>query len=206
MMLQVSSSCAVHGHYKEPFASERLHNSSKRSFGLGYSERFATTMLHNSSMIVRKRFRICYISPLKRRSSSLSLIYSRRRYNSKQIDHYHSKRHFETIVLQHPRIDRKHSQYYLNMSITAAAMADSSFELCEGQSRSFHELPSGLKVEVIQQLAEYTTKSDNEKKKKPPIVFLHGSYHAAWCWAVHWLPFFSSKGHNCYALSFLGQV
>jgi pimeloyl-ACP methyl ester carboxylesterase len=94
------------------------------------------------------------------------------------------------------------------MAKKTMAMAGSSFEILEGQSRSFHELPSGLKMEVIQQLAQHTNKPDGnlKKEKNPPIVFLHGSYHAAWCWAIHWLPFFSTKGHDCYALSFLGQV
>lgn len=40
----------------------------------------------------------------------------------------------------------------------------------------------------------------------PPLVFVHGSFHAAWCWAEHWLPFFSLAGFDCYALSLLGQV
>jgi pimeloyl-ACP methyl ester carboxylesterase len=30
---------------------------------------------------------------------------------------------------------------------------------------------------------------------------VHGSYHAAWCWADHWLPFFAARGHDCYAVS-----
>ncbi|RDX98741.1 hypothetical protein CR513_18308 [Mucuna pruriens] len=76
------------------------------------------------------------------------------------------------------------------------------YDLKQGQSRNFHELPSGLSMEVIVQKGA-------EKKKKnveyPPLVFVHGSYHAAWCWAEHWLPFFSSSGHDCYALSLLGQ-
>lgn len=38
-----------------------------------------------------------------------------------------------------------------------------------------------------------------------PLVFVHGSFHAAWCWAEHWLPFFSRAGHDCYAVSLLGQ-
>ncbi|KAK7272921.1 hypothetical protein RIF29_13963 [Crotalaria pallida] len=76
------------------------------------------------------------------------------------------------------------------------------FDLKEGQSRIFHELPSGLSMEVIVQ------KKKNEEKnveKKPALVFVHGSYHAAWCWAQHWLPFFSHFGFDCYALSLLGQ-
>ncbi|XP_027353169.1 uncharacterized protein LOC113863701 isoform X1 [Abrus precatorius] len=78
------------------------------------------------------------------------------------------------------------------------------YDLKQGQSRIFHELPSGLSMEVIVQKGV----GDAEKNKNveyPPLVFVHGSYHAAWCWAEHWFPFFSSSGYDCYALSLLGQ-
>ncbi|KAH7300876.1 hypothetical protein KP509_23G001100 [Ceratopteris richardii] len=85
-----------------------------------------------------------------------------------------------------------------------AAVAESRgeqlFQLQEGQSRSSHQLPSGLKIEVIEHPA-----SSSVEEIRPPLVFLHGSYHAAWCWAVNWLPFFASQGYDCFALSFLGQ-
>ncbi|XP_047322817.1 uncharacterized protein LOC124926607 isoform X3 [Impatiens glandulifera] len=77
------------------------------------------------------------------------------------------------------------------------------YELSQEQSRLFHKLPSGLSMEVISQKGHNNNKA--QKSKPPPLVFLHGSYHAAWCWAEHWLPYFSQKGHDCYALSFLGQ-
>ncbi|KAI5684287.1 hypothetical protein M9H77_05515 [Catharanthus roseus] len=82
------------------------------------------------------------------------------------------------------------------------------FELKQGQSRIFHKLPSGLKMEVIFQEGQKIKVSPDEKKEKsqnPPLVFVHGSFHAAWCWAEHWLPFFSQNGYDCYALSLLGQ-
>lgn len=77
------------------------------------------------------------------------------------------------------------------------------YKLKQGQSRTFHQLPSGLKMEVI-----YQKKNPNEKieKNSPPLVFIHGSFHAAWCWAEHWLPFFSQHGFDSYALSLLAQV
>lgn len=75
------------------------------------------------------------------------------------------------------------------------------YELKKGQTRLFHKLPSGLKMEVIEQ-----RKDKADREKNPPLVFVHGSYHAAWCWAEHWLPFFSSSGFDSYALSLLGQV
>ena len=66
-----------------------------------------------------------------------------------------------------------------------------------------HALPSGLRMEVLVLKA---SGSSEGKNKKPPLVFIHGSYHAAWCWAEHWMPFFASRGFDCYATSILGQV
>lgn len=85
------------------------------------------------------------------------------------------------------------------------------YQLKQGQSRLFHRLPSGLGMEVIFQRGTRNDpdKEEEEEKsgpKNPPLVFIHGSFHAAWCWAEHWLPFFSGSGFDCYALSLLGQV
>ncbi|KAF8108214.1 hypothetical protein N665_0113s0004 [Sinapis alba] len=87
-----------------------------------------------------------------------------------------------------------------------AALRKSSrtYELKKGQNRLYHKLPSGLKMEVIEQRKEEDEKRRSEKEN-PPLVFVHGSYHAAWCWAEHWLPFFSSSGFDSYAISLLGQ-
>ncbi|KAF5180651.1 Alpha/beta hydrolase family protein [Thalictrum thalictroides] len=83
------------------------------------------------------------------------------------------------------------------------------FELKEGQNRIFHQLLSGLNMEVIYQKGILNLKDpknvDTLRTEKPPLVFIHGSFHAAWCWAVHWLPFFSGFGYDCYAVSLLGQ-
>lgn len=80
------------------------------------------------------------------------------------------------------------------------------FQLKQGQSRDFHKLPSGLKMEVIfQEGLKKIEPVMKEDPKKPPLLFVHGSYHAAWCWAEHWLPYFSINGYDCYALSLLGQ-
>lgn len=76
------------------------------------------------------------------------------------------------------------------------------YELKQEQSRLFHKLPSGLNMEVLYQRGSDQIRST----KNPPLVFVHGSFHAAWCWAEHWLPFFSQNGYDSYALSLLGQV
>ncbi|PON87864.1 Alpha/beta hydrolase fold [Trema orientale] len=81
------------------------------------------------------------------------------------------------------------------------------YGLKKGQSRLFHELPSGLNMEVIVQKGAVDKDPDGKKQRieNPPLVFVHGSYHAAWCWAEQWLPFFSAHGYDSYAVSLLGQ-
>lgn len=38
-----------------------------------------------------------------------------------------------------------------------------------------------------------------------PILFVHGMWHAAWCWAEHFLPDFARHGYSSYALSLRGH-
>ena len=61
-----------------------------------------------------------------------------------------------------------------------------------------HNLPSGKRLEVI-------VRRGIGSEERPPLIFLHGSYHGAWCWEK-WMPYLSERGHDCYAVSFLGQV
>ncbi len=39
----------------------------------------------------------------------------------------------------------------------------------------------------------------------PPLFFIHGEFHAAWCWKEHFLPFFLERGFECLALSLRGH-
>lgn len=38
-----------------------------------------------------------------------------------------------------------------------------------------------------------------------PLIFVHGAYVGAWCWAEHFLPWFAGRGHPVYALSLRGH-
>jgi pimeloyl-ACP methyl ester carboxylesterase len=51
-----------------------------------------------------------------------------------------------------------------------------------------------MKLELINQ-------SPNGKAHTTPLLFIHGKWHAAWCWAEHFLPYFAGHGYNSYALS-----
>ena len=43
------------------------------------------------------------------------------------------------------------------------------------------------------------------RKHKTPLLFIHGAYTAAWCWAEYFLPFFAAQGYVSYALSLSGH-
>jgi pimeloyl-ACP methyl ester carboxylesterase len=38
--------------------------------------------------------------------------------------------------------------------------------------------------------------------KMPPVVFVHGAWHAAWCWDEYFLAYFARHGYPAYAFSF----
>ena len=40
---------------------------------------------------------------------------------------------------------------------------------------------------------------------RPPLLFVHGAGHGAWCWAEHFLDFFAERGFDSYALSLRGH-
>ncbi len=55
-----------------------------------------------------------------------------------------------------------------------------------------------MKLEIVKQEAV----SDPRPRS---ILFVHGMWHAAWCWAEHFLPFFAQHGYESYALSLRGH-
>ena len=48
-------------------------------------------------------------------------------------------------------------------------------------TRGWHTLPDGLKLELLHRPAEGR---DSRDASTPPLLFIHGSGHAAWCWQV----------------------
>ena len=38
-----------------------------------------------------------------------------------------------------------------------------------------------------------------------PLLFVHGAWHAAWCWDENFLSFFADHGYRAVALSFRGH-
>lgn len=42
-------------------------------------------------------------------------------------------------------------------------------------------------------------------ERKPPVLFVHGLAHGAWCFAEHWLPAAAARGFPAYAVSLRGH-
>ncbi|KAM1275700.1 hypothetical protein ACFX13_026088 [Malus domestica] len=113
-----------------------------------------------------------------------------------------------TISQLHPNLSSRRVTIKPRAALHGARRMRVPYQLKQEQSRLFHRLPSGLNMEVIVHKRVAEKQSDEEKERpseNPPLDFVHGSYHAAWCWAEHWLPFFSASGYDCYAVSLLGQ-
>jgi pimeloyl-ACP methyl ester carboxylesterase len=55
-----------------------------------------------------------------------------------------------------------------------------------------------MKLELIHQ-------QPKGKVSTTPLLFVHGKWHAAWCWVEHFLPYFAGHGYGSYALSLRGH-
>lgn len=48
---------------------------------------------------------------------------------------------------------------------------------------------------------EFFQISASIESKAPPLLFIHGGFHGAWCWEDHFMPWFAERGFDCYAVS-----
>ena len=76
-----------------------------------------------------------------------------------------------------------------------------------GVRSTTHAAPDGAALEVLFATADRPASGAAAADRlRPPLLFLHGSAHAAWCWAEHFLPHFAAAGYDAYALSLRGHV
>ena len=55
-----------------------------------------------------------------------------------------------------------------------------------------------MKLEII-------NREPREKRFKTPLLFVHGSCHAAWAWDEYFLPYFAENEFSCFAVSLRGH-
>jgi pimeloyl-ACP methyl ester carboxylesterase len=46
---------------------------------------------------------------------------------------------------------------------------------------------------------------DDPDPDKPPLLFVHGAWHGAWCWQERWMPAAAERGWRTYAVSLRGH-
>lgn len=54
-------------------------------------------------------------------------------------------------------------------------------------------------------MLEVIDKGSRSEAHPAPLLFVHGGYHAAWCWDVHFLNYFADKGFRAVAVSLRGH-
>lgn len=52
---------------------------------------------------------------------------------------------------------------------------------------------------------EVIDKGQSTDQHPVPLLFVHGAWHAAWCWDEHFLDFFADRGYRALALSLRGH-
>jgi len=61
------------------------------------------------------------------------------------------------------------------------------------------EKPAGVMLEVVSRARAVVD------DRRPPVLFVHGMCHGAWCWEEHFLDYFADLGWNAHALSLRGH-
>jgi pimeloyl-ACP methyl ester carboxylesterase len=54
-------------------------------------------------------------------------------------------------------------------------------------------------------MLEVIDKGSTTERHPVPLLFVHGAWHAAWCWDEHFLDFFAGRGYRALAISLRGH-
>src|SRR4028118_1867319 len=52
---------------------------------------------------------------------------------------------------------------------------------------------------------EVISREPQKKLSETPLLFVHGSCHAAWCWEENFLDYFAARGFDSHAVSLRGH-
>jgi pimeloyl-ACP methyl ester carboxylesterase len=52
---------------------------------------------------------------------------------------------------------------------------------------------------------EIVSREPEQRDERPPLLFVHGAYHGAWCWDEYWLPELARRGWSAHAVSLRGH-
>ena len=83
-----------------------------------------------------------------------------------------------------------------------------SIEVLASPRALMEQFAPGVNQTLWTRVKAYVFNSSRDEAKellqrKPPLLFIHGSFHGAWCFA-DWIQYFSARGHQCFAVSLRG--
>lgn len=113
--------------------------------------------------------------------------------NSYSLSYHRRRLHNHTYSVKVPRDSVSRYTWRCRSESTSADV------IREKSSKKF-VLPDGMALELIECKSE-----DTENDEKPILLFVHGSYHGAWCWRENFMPFFAQHGYDSVAISLRGQ-
>ena len=87
-----------------------------------------------------------------------------------------------------------------NSTIASASSANASSSVTQRFVKTFD---GACDLEVLE--AKASPSSSSSSSSKPPLLFVHGSGHAAWCWAENFMPYASARGFDSAAVSLRGR-
>lgn len=91
------------------------------------------------------------------------------------------------------------------VAAAGAAAAEAAATAPPPQVALTHALASdGTPLELIYQPPAQPS-SSSSSARRPAVLLVHGSYHAAWCWRDTFMPYLSARGWPVYALSMRAQ-
>ena len=86
-----------------------------------------------------------------------------------------------------------------SMASSSSADTTTTANATTKEDSNYYELSSGVRMQVMSSLPK-------RKNSKPPILFLHGSFHGSWCWAERFFPYFVNKGYAVVAPNWRGTA
>lgn len=89
----------------------------------------------------------------------------------------------------------------------------SQYDVYTVQQGSFQYLSQGSNINVLyarpvidsfSKIGSFSVTSSSSESMKPPLLFIHGSFHGGWCFQEYFLPYFASLGYDSYAVDLRG--
>src|SRR6266849_1204626 len=68
-------------------------------------------------------------------------------------------------------------------------------------SSMFAPVKTSAASRVVSPKLEIISKLPSNPRAAPPILFVHGAWHGAWCWDEFFLDYFAAHGFEAHALS-----